>query len=87
MRLLPGISIASSVTRVELICKYGADGSSGHSEYMQKPTTTNEQEISDTHLFLITFVPLRLVGYSDNMQQVDDTKGEILWRNPRLSST
>lgn len=87
MRLLPGISIASSVTRVELICKYGADGSSGHSEYMQKPTTTNEQEISDTHLFLITFVPLRLVGYSDNMQQVDDTKGEILWRNPRPSST
>lgn len=67
---------------MQLISKWGCDGSSGHSEYMQKPHTLEENNndecsnsgnendhieneksentFSDSNLFLLSFVPLRL---------------------------
>lgn len=59
----------------ELICKYGCDGSSGHSNYKQKWT---EENLQDSSMFLTAIVPLRLVI---------DGSAKILWENPRPSST
>ncbi|KYN14460.1 hypothetical protein ALC57_13337, partial [Trachymyrmex cornetzi] len=84
-RLIKCITIPPSVKRIQLISKWGYDGSSGHSEYMQKPvdsvlghsssSTSDDfnrltkievekelQSLTDSNLFLITFVPLRLVA-------------------------
>ena len=52
-----------------LICKWGFDGTSGHSEYKQK---FSSPDISDQSIFCTTLVPLQMK--SDN-----DT---ILWKNP-----
>ena len=60
-RLLACISVPSAFTSAQLICKYGADGSSGNSEYMHKLQSPNK-EINDTNLSLLTFVSLRLGG-------------------------
>lgn len=47
-----------SQKRLKLICKWGMDGSSGHSQY--KPKFSNK-ESTDEFLFLMAMVPLRLV--------------------------
>lgn len=41
------------------LCKWGCDGSSGHSEYHQ---TFNGENITDGSVFLFSLVPLRLTG-------------------------
>jgi len=60
---------------LKLVCKWGFDGSSGHSQYKQ--TFTNASS-TDEYLFLIAMVPLKLV---DMGTQKD------VWINPRPSST
>lgn len=48
------------------------------SEYKQKPVDESEEantEVNDSNLFLITFVPLRLLGYINDCDE-----------NPRPSS-
>lgn len=60
-------------TDLTLICKWGFDGSSSHSTY-KLPFT--ESLISDEFLFLVAFVPLKLVGGNRD-----------LWVNPHPSST
>ncbi|KAL4125867.1 hypothetical protein QTP88_010104 [Uroleucon formosanum] len=85
-RLIKCISIPTSVKRMELISKWGCDGSSGYSEYMQKPVDETEEantEVNDSNLFLITFVPLRLLGYINDC----DENPLLVWENPRPSST
>lgn len=57
-----------------LVCKYGFDGSSGHSAYKQ---TWNENNINDESLFITCLVPLKL---QDSQTQ------RVLWDNPRLAS-
>lgn len=57
-----------------LISKWGCDGSSGHSTYKQKFTNTDD---SDEYLFVFSFVPI----------QLRDDVGNIVWQNPRPSST
>lgn len=57
-----------------LTSKWGCDGSSGHSLYKQKFTNFDD---SDEFLFVFSFVPL----------QLRDDKGNIVWQNPRPSST
>lgn len=57
-----------------LHCKWGFDGSSGHSAYKQ--VWEEKGEVSDESVFITSFVPLVLTG--------DD--GEV-WKNPRPSST
>lgn len=71
---------------MELISKWGCDGSSGYSEYMQKPVDETEEantEVNDSNLFLITFVPLRLLGYINDCNE----NPLLVWENPRPSST
>ncbi|XP_030849802.1 uncharacterized protein LOC115927723 [Strongylocentrotus purpuratus] len=57
----------------ELVCKWGFDGSSGHSEYKQKSTAGT---LDDSSIFCTTLVPLQL-----------KVKDSILWQNPVPSSS
>lgn len=71
-------SLKPEVTvNLRLLCKWGCDGSSGHSEYKQG--FTNEDS-SDASIFLTSIVPLQIVG-SDN-----EHKEIVIWKNPRPSS-
>lgn len=63
---------------VTLIHKWGCDGSSGHSNYKQKFTEENGTSLNDSSLFAVCIVPLQLQTSSNN---------NILWNNPRPSST
>lgn len=65
----------NSLTCLTLICKWGFDGSSNHSRYKQKWTTS---EISDESIFVTSLIPLKLIN---------DVTKEIIWKNPRPSST
>lgn len=65
----------SQLLCLTLICKWGFDGSSGHSIYKQKLFNPNS---TDEFMFLIAFVPIRLV---------DNVSGNIIWENPTPSST
>lgn len=81
-------NIDSNNANVTLICKYGCDGSSGYSEDIQKPSSSsseimsdddiNVEPISDTNLFLFTFVPLRIFCNANK---------NIWWQNLYPSST
>ncbi|XP_046401687.1 uncharacterized protein LOC124167721 [Ischnura elegans] len=57
-----------------LICKYGFDGSAGHSQYKQKWT---RDELNDEYLFASPLVPLHLKS---------NISGNFLWSNPCPSS-
>jgi len=57
--------------------KWGCDGASGQSRYMQS-FTISEEGVSDKHLFQTSVVPLKLVQRENQ---------EIVWKNPRPSST
>lgn len=59
---------------VVLECKWGFDGSGGHSVYKQKYENQNS---SDEFLFVTAFVPLRIRDWATE---------EILWENDRHSS-
>jgi hypothetical protein len=65
-----------NTTNLKLICKWGFDGSSGHSIYKQKFTENSSQ--TDEFMFVIAFVPLKLVDIRNNRE---------LWVNLRSSST
>lgn len=67
-----------NVRKMDLICKWGCDGSSGQSEYKQ---TFSDDSKSDAHVFFTSVVPLQLVCYDQQ------SKEEIVvWKNPRPSS-
>ncbi|XP_071053669.1 uncharacterized protein [Onthophagus taurus] len=82
-RLFVNVKIPLGINKLELHCKWGADGSSGHCAYNQTPVKT-ETDINgvynDANLFLITLVPIYL-------RNLNEGKQEILWENPRPSST
>lgn len=96
MRLIKSIELPDdanpSFSKMDLICKYGCDGSSGHSEYMQLPKTkehkrddgSDSEIVSDSNQFpFSSLVPLRLVAITD-----ESTNNIVtLWENPRPSST
>ena len=77
LRLLQVIQLANtnSVTDCLLLCKYGFDGSSGHSSYKQ---SWSESAVDDQNLFLTSIVPMQLKDVNTN---------KVLWNNPRSSST
>lgn len=54
-----------------LVCSWGFDGSSGHSDYAQKFISAGSQGCHDNNLFATTLIPLRLISPS----------GTILWNN------
>lgn len=59
-----------------LITKCGCDGSSGQSEYKQR--FTQDEQISDAYMFMISMVPLHLIStHNEN----------VIWNNNQPSST
>ncbi|CAH1973695.1 unnamed protein product [Acanthoscelides obtectus] len=60
--------------RIKVICKWGFDGSSGHSQYKQK---FSDLENTDEFLFLVAMTPLRLIDMETN---------KVLWKNESPSS-
>ncbi|CAH1963231.1 unnamed protein product [Acanthoscelides obtectus] len=61
--------------RIKVICKWGFDGSSGHSQYKQK---FSDLENTVEFLFLVAMTPLRLIDRETN---------KVLWKNESPSST
>lgn len=61
----------------ELICSYGFDGSSGHSNYKQQFCNSEILQQTDSTLFATTMIPLRLKCVDKNI---------ILWNNPTPQS-
>lgn len=68
-------NIVNHNLNLKLICKWGMDGSAGHSLYKQK---FSENLKTDEYMFLVALVPLKLV---------DEETGDNLWINLRPSST
>lgn len=62
--------------KLTLISKWGFDGSSSHTQYMQKFVSDTSD---DKYMFLSSLVPLRLIAE-------EDEKTVVLWQNPRPSS-
>lgn len=62
---------------ITLFYKWGCDGSAGHSTYKQKFTSEGSEARTDSYLFAVCLVPIRL----------QNNKKQILWNNPRPSST
>jgi hypothetical protein len=71
---LSGKKLEDSEINGILYCKWGFDGSSGYSGYKQKILT---EGLTDTSVFVSSFVPIRLIN---------SETGEVYWRNPRPSS-
>lgn len=67
-----------NVRSMDLICKWGCDGSSGQSEYKQ---TFTDNSKSDAHVFFTSVVPLQLVCIDQESKEKI-----IVWKNPRPSS-
>ncbi|KMQ89641.1 out at first protein [Lasius niger] len=63
------------LSELQLISKWGCDGSSGQSEYKQK---FSDETISDASIFITSFVPLQLI-----VGKPDDKNKIVLWKNPR----
>lgn len=64
-----------SNNNLKLYCKWGFDGSSGHSIYKQKFET---DILQNENIFVTSLVPLRLIDSATNY---------VIWKNPRPSST
>lgn len=71
--LLKTIEIKNNISCV-LECKYGFDGSSGHSVYKQK---FSDENMTDEFLFIVAMVPLKMTNI--------DSQGEV-WLNKTPSS-
>lgn len=69
------MELQSLPTSLNMLSKWGCDGSSGQSAYKQTISSADGQTVSDANLFMASLVPLRL-------------KSEITehWKNPRPSS-
>lgn len=77
---IPNINIPINIFKnIELVCKWGCDGSSGYSQYKQ--TFSESSNRTDYDLFMFSMVPLPL--------RFTDECGDkhIIWKNPRYSST
>lgn len=61
-----------------LICKWGCDGSSGHSTYKQRFA---EKDASDANILFLALVPLQLMYIDQTTKKVN-----VIWKNPRPSS-
>ena len=68
------------LNHLELICKWGCDGSSGRSKYKQTLISENGEEIDDSSIFFTSLVPLQLITRRGNSTIV-------VWKNPLPSST
>ena len=64
---------------LQLICKWGFDGTSGQSNYKMK---FNDNTDSDSSLFYTSIVPLGLASLNE-----ENDEKVVIWCNPRPSST
>ncbi|XP_071635291.1 uncharacterized protein [Temnothorax longispinosus] len=64
---------------LSLICKWGCDGSSGHSKYKQK--FIDDERNTDESILFTSIVPLQFI-HTDKVTN----KTTIIWKNPRPSS-
>lgn len=65
-------STESSLIETMLLCSWGFDGSSGHSQYKQNfKSTESDSNLTDANLFATTLIPLRLLSKNN----------DILWNN------
>lgn len=67
----------NKVGNLELICKWGCDGTSGQSTYKQK-FSDGDGNKSDANIFFISLVPLQIFDRVN--------PHVIIWKNPRPSS-
>ena len=65
---------------VEILIKWGCDGSSGFSQYKQRYVEQNCEEEDDSAVFVISLVPIQMTCLFDNQQLV-------LWHNTTSSGT
>ena len=69
-------------TKLILFCKWGCDGSSGQKQYKQVVC----ENISDSDMFMVSFVPLRLKKILEDSEPSTSTTMDI-WKNETPSST
>lgn len=70
----------NDLDNVNLILKWGCDGSSGFSSYKQRFAQETEKQ-DDSPIFVISLVPLQLYNVTTKNHK------QILWQNPTTSST
>ena len=69
---------------VEMIYKWGFDGSSGQSQYKQKFSSDSlNNAVTDANMILTSVVPIQMYGYDNNR----NNEKLIFWQNPKVSST
>lgn len=66
------------MTNLEMIYKWGCDGSSGQAQYNQNVGESSSSSITDSDLFIFSLVPL---------QMQCSVSQKIIWQNPRPTST
>lgn len=71
------VTNTSRIQNISLISKWGFDGSSSHTQYMQKFASETSD---DKYIFLSSLVPLRLIAENEYSETI------VLWQNPRPSS-
>lgn len=71
---------SDKVRNLNLICKWGCDGTCSQSTYKQK-FTNDDGSKSDANIFFTSIVPLQLISTN---QETNATL--IVWKNPRPSS-
>lgn len=70
--------------KLTLFCKWGCDGSSGQKQYKQ----SIYENTSDTDMFMVSFVPLRLIkNLEDSEPSTSKTQTKDIWKNQTPSST
>lgn len=67
---------------LQILYKWGCDGSSSQSNYKQKYASPSESD-DDSSVFIISLVPIQLHGVA----QEDNSSKVILWNNSRPGST
>lgn len=79
---IPNIKMPENIVdNIELLCKWGCDGSSGHSQYKQTFNESSSLTTTDYDVFMFSMVPLQL-HFTD-----EGGINHILWKNHRYSST
>lgn len=82
-RLIKVANLEGSSNKLKLVCKWGFDGSSGHSQHKQKFSNAAN---TDEYLFLVAMVPLRLIDVATERQVwINPTSSSILYCRPMIT--
>lgn len=74
-------SLVDDVYDMDLICKWGCDGTSGQSTFKQKFEDDDQGSKTDENIFFVSIVPLQLLCFKKST-----LKEIVIWKNPRPSS-